>query len=185
LEKIKKESRKHARIAVYMKVSADGVPNLAGHDFCSYNISEGGIMFVSVPPIQNQTLQVGDKVALSFVINPKAGLFNLNSDIVWVKNEVLTPENKEATCIGAKFINAPESVKHSIASFIKEGLPSNKPKDLKNTCRDCTHFKENVGSKYAFCQLHRITILNSTEDLTMSFNQIYSHPCKDLALKDQ
>jgi len=183
-EKIKKESRKHPRVAVYLKVTSSGIPKLKEYSTCSYNLSLGGIMLVITPPLKNASeIKINDQLTLSFVISTKSGLLNILSKVVWVKDYVLTPESESASCLGIEFLSVPEETKVLINAFLKGDL-SSKAKTEKKTCRDCIHFKPNAKSKYAFCMLHRITILNSEADPSLSFNQIYSYPCKDLKLKE-
>ncbi len=184
IERIKKDSRKHQRIAVYLNIHDSKVPKLKGHNICSYNLSLGGMMIVITPPATKDTpLSIGEKIELSFAIDTNIGSVALPSQIVWVKELVLTPENEQATCAGVKFLDAPGKIQNMINDFLEGKTKKEDETQAKKTCRDCIHFKENAGSKYAFCKLHRITILNSTEDLTLSFNQIFSHPCKDLKEK--
>ena len=185
LERIKKESRKHPRIAVYLKISSSGNPKLDSHTICSYNLSLSGMMLVVTPPLAGKgDLQLGETLILSFVVSAKAGTLQIPSKIVWVKERVLTPENEEATCIGAEFLEMHATTKAILSIFLKAQENDKKKVTVKKTCRDCVSFVENKGSKYAFCQLHRITILNDDSDMTLSFNQIYSYPCKDLKIKE-
>lgn len=187
LERIKKESRKHPRIAVYLSVSASNVPVLEDHSLCSYNLSRGGMMIVAVPPLKDPAdIDIGGRTTVSFTVSTKEGTFNIPSQTVWVKHNVLTPEGEKASCIGVKFLELSERIAAVIDTFLKEGPVSKQEeaKSHKKTCRDCVHFKDNAGSRYAYCKLHRITVLNSEADLTMSFNQIYTYPCQDLKTDD-
>jgi len=178
IEKIKKESRKHPRIAVYLNVDSKKIFKLKDHTICSYNLSFGGMMLVATPPMKGE-LEIGEKINISFVIEIKSGFVKIPSQVVWVKEKVLTPEKEIATCIGIKFLDLQDEVRNMINSFISGKDTNIEVKTTKVTCRSCIYFKENVGSKYAYCKLHRITILNTDENLTLSFNQIYTHPCKD------
>jgi c-di-GMP-binding flagellar brake protein YcgR len=184
IERIKKESRKHARIAIYLKAAGTQDPKLADSTISSYNFSVGGAMLVITPQIKAETdLKTGEEIILSFVISTKAGITTVPSQIVWIKEKVLTPENEEASCIGVKFAEISEATKTLISNFLKGEIEKDQ-KSKKKTCRDCSFFKDNPTSKYAYCESHRITVLNSDENLTLSFNQIYLYPCKEFKPKN-
>ena len=183
MERIKKESRKHARVAVYLKISDPPAPKLKEYTVCTHNLSLGGMMIVVTPPLKTlDELKVGENMEMSFVISIKAGVMNIPSRVAWTKEKVLTPDNEEASCAGVEFLSLSEQHKGLITEFLKEKIEKD-AKARKKTCRECSMFKENPGSKYSFCEFHRITVLNSDENLTLSFNQIYLYPCKEFKPK--
>ena len=67
MEKIKKESRKHPRVAVYIKVSSAAPPELKERIMCTHNLSADGMMLVITPPITSEFLKVGQKINLTLM----------------------------------------------------------------------------------------------------------------------
>jgi c-di-GMP-binding flagellar brake protein YcgR len=185
IERIRRDSRKHPRISVYLTLEGTRMTKLKGHQLSSHNLSQGGMMIIISPPMpKDNPLLIGEKLTVSFAIDTREGSVDIPGQIVWIKELVLTPDNEQASCAGVRFTEIQPKVAEMIKNFLSGKTLDDARKRAKKTCRDCIHFKENARSKYAFCKLHRITVLNSDQDLTLSFNQIFTNPCKDLKEED-
>jgi hypothetical protein len=187
MEKLKREIYRHTKITIF--VDSKKIPAFQNTTTYTHNISEQGSLLEVSPPINHPSPpKAGDKIPINFLLSSSTGTISTLADIIWFHSPVLDKDGNQISAISVKFPSLDDQARNAIRQFLanpdKAGEKSPTPQTNERTCRSCKHYsKAHTSSRYADCTFHQMTIRDTDDDMSMTFSQIYSNPCKEYSPK--